>query len=439
MDKDLHKDLFGQIIALFYNLFLNQTDKTIEKTESISQSNFAFGNNKIQVKEIWFTSKTKEHIKIIIKYLNMLDETKSLCKDIPKEELEKLIFFIIDEKAMECNYLDATKIMVENDISLIECRKIDNKIEFAKEFYKDILELLNKKQITWFNLVPLMMIKLESFELDYDGITLIKRVDRKFWNEYEKKYPICSNYNIASFSIKNHSTSLYNDVVIMCKNKGSQEYAKLDAESKIKKFLSILFSFTSIKNNDSFSKSMHKGESWITQLPIQEGINILVSNCKSLLPYYLKCYVSEVDCNQVKEYYKKLEIMNEKMKNRIFVATSFINNAMNSDNSTDIFLNYYIALDALFGVNYKVEKSIEKGINLLISDSILKEKAKLLYKLRSELVHGGSRNIASWDGYENYYYKFKNNDILTDIEKIAFECLNKYPYMIDDSFFEEFN
>lgn len=441
MNDNMTQKLLGQIIALFNNIVLNQTDSTMQR--SIAILNLPMMGlseiHRMQAKEIWFTSKTEEHLKIIVKYLNVLDNTRLLCRDIPKKELEELILSIISTEAFRCSYLNADSIMFNQNITLIECRTINDKVEFAMEYYMDILKLLHSKQIHWLNAIPLIKIKMESFELGYDGIIIAKRCDKEFWNKFIEKYPICVNYDICSLNIQGHTTSLYNDVVVICKNYGSQKYAKLDAELKIKKFIAIFFSFVSVKNNHSFLKSEYSEKSWCIQLPLG-GNNHLTqgSYSQSLLPCYIRDYIENTDIEEIKNYYILFESMSEEIKNRLSTATTFINHAMNSNNSTDIFLNYYISLDALFGIECHVKKSIEAGIELLISDKVLRSKAKLLYKLRNELVHGGSKFIEEWSEYENYYHKFKDNDILADMEKIAFECLNKYPYKIDNTFFDMF-
>lgn len=432
--------MYGQIIALFKNLMLNQSNDTIHRTTSIlslpQQGLTEF--HRIQAREIWFTSKTEEHLKILVKYLNILNETRLICKDVPKKELEELILSTLSTEAFRCNYFSADSIMFKHDTSLLECRLIDDKITFAKEFFKDVIKKLKSKQTNWLNIIPLIKIKLNSFELEYDGITIIKRCDKEFWNNFTKNYSICTNYDICSLNIQGTVTSLYNDIVVLCKNFGSQKYAKLDAELKLKKFISILFSFISIENDYKFFKSEYTEKTWCIQLPLNSvGNNIQGSYSSNLLPCYIKDYIEDnVNINNIQEYYKLLETKSDIIKNRVLAATTYINQAMNSLNETDIFLNYYISLDALFGIEFRVEESIKKGVELLIEDTILKEKATLLYKLRNDLVHGGSRYIEEWSEFENYYHKFKNNDILTDIEKLAFECLNKYPYKITDSFFD---
>lgn len=441
MCNDINQKLFGQIIALFNNLIFNQTDNTIKRSISIlNLPMMGFSEiHRMQAKEIWFTSKTEKYLKIIIKYLTILEDTRLLCKGIPKKELEELILSVISTEAFRCSYLSTDSIMFKHNITLIECRKINDKIEFAREYYKDILKLLHSKQTNWLNAIPLIKIKTESFELGYDGIVIVKRCDKEFWKIYIEKYPICINYDICSLNIQGQVTSLYSDLVVICKNYGSQKYAKLDAELKIKKFIAVLFSFVSVENSQSFLKSEYFEKSWCIQLPLGGKDNLIQgSYSQNLLPCYIRNYIEDIDIMEIKNYYMQIDSMSEEIKNRFSTATTFINHAMNSNNSTDIFLNYYISLDALFGVEFYVEKSIEAGIDFLISDIVLKNKAKLLYKLRNELVHGGSRFIEEWSEYERYYHKFNDNNILFDIEKIAFECLNKYPYKIDNIFFDEF-
>ncbi len=435
-----YSKILGQIIALFKSLKLQKTDDTICQSASIlNEPMYGLSDfHRIQAKELWFSKKTEQYLKNIVQYLNIFEETRLICKGIPRNELEELIMSVISDEGIRCSYLYVDKIMFSELNSLFDCRVSDNPNTFAENFYNDLLKLINKKQINWFTIVPIMKIKLNSFNFEYDGLTIIKRSDKFFWNEFSNGCQTGIDYDICNLNMKHpsiRSMSLINDIVIVCKNKGSQKFAKLDTELKIKKFIVILFSFISIKNNYKFLKSEHTEKSYCVQLPfITDKNQITMLSFPQILPCYIRNYIdNDFDIEEVKNYYKFLEQKSEIIKNRVFVATNYINHAMNGTNDNDIFLNYYISLDALFGIQGNVGNSIENGINLVIENLILKSKSEFLYRLRNELVHGGIRYIEEWEEYEEYYHKFKS-DILTDIEKLAFSCLNKYPIKITDSF-----
>jgi hypothetical protein len=86
------------------------------------------------------------------------------------------------------------------------------------------------------------------------------------------------------------------------------------------------------------------------------------------------------------------------------------------------YLNFYIALDALYGVRGSVEASISAGIAGLHGPPEWSEKAGRLFDLRNEIVHGGSRHIAEWPDYARYRRHFGTRPE-SDMKRIAFAAL----------------
>ncbi len=433
--------LYGHIIALFKNLKFQCSENTIEESISILSISVVglFNNGRIQAREIYFTLETNDCLKKIVIHLKKLEKTKVICQNITNKELEKFILVLIEEEALRCSYLDSDKIMTLDQNSLFDCRSDKNPQIFAKLFYIDLVKLLHEKKVNWLNIVPIMKVRLDSFNLGYDDISIINRHDKNFWSQSSNHFKNGMDYDIYNFAMKDchfNRPSLENNILIICKNKGSQEFSKIDALLKIKKIISILFSFISVNNEYMLTKSSHTEKSVFTQFPSLTSNNHTTESMLSeISPCYIKEYFdSDFNVQNIKDYYCQLSKKNDEIKNRVFVATNYINHAMNGLNENDIFLNYYISLDALFGIKHQVGKSIERGINFIINDEILKSKSKYLYELRNDLVHGGIRYIEEWDKYEKYYNEFKS-DILTDIEKLAFECLNKYPFKIENNFF----
>lgn len=98
---------------------------------------------------------------------------------------------------------------------------------------------------------------------------------------------------------------------------------------------------------------------------------------------------------------------------------------MNSDD-IESYVNYYIALDALFGERGSVETSILNGLKELKLEKSDEDKASWLFDLRNDLVHGGSRCVKDWSKYQRYYRHFDSRPE-KDIERLAFSALNRAP------------
>lgn len=81
-------------------------------------------------------------------------------------------------------------------------------------------------------------------------------------------------------------------------------------------------------------------------------------------------------------------------------------------------MNYFITLDALFGQQGSVETSILEGVKDLNLDPPFVEKARWLFDLRNEIVHGGSRYISEWPKYVRYIQHFGSKPT-TDVQRLA--------------------
>lgn len=72
------------------------------------------------------------------------------------------------------------------------------------------------------------------------------------------------------------------------------------------------------------------------------------------------------------------------------------------------FLHNAIALDALFGEQNAVRESILAGLEKFASRiEKIRERGKLLYKLRNQLLHGESKSLESCPEYLEYYETFE--------------------------------
>lgn len=428
-------NIYGQILALFKSLKFEEPTRIYGSTPILSLPTFGTHELfRVQLRSVWHEKKTYYFLNNIISFLKVNKETKLLSSGLQNKELEELVLGIISKEALRCDYLNCDDVFLGRKGNLLECTSKQNPKEAAKWFFQQIKFILHREQTNWLNIVPLMNLSIDSFNFEEDGISIIKRGDKDFWTNLSSEFKTSVDFNIDKLSLDKNTVSMHNNIIIVCQSFGLKAYSKLDSELKIRKFLSILFSFLIIDEDIKLFKSMYKEESMCFQLP-SDTINntITVSNLTNILPHYINNF-KDINIQKVKEYYKKLTSRNEKIQRRVTTSANYINRAMNSSNDTDSFINYYIALDALFGVKGNVGKSIRLGIETITSDRSIQEKATYLYDLRNELIHGGCRFIEEWESFEEYYNKFKT-EILNDIEELTFFCLREYPFKIDNDYF----
>lgn len=85
---------------------------------------------------------------------------------------------------------------------------------------------------------------------------------------------------------------------------------------------------------------------------------------------------------------------------------------------TEACINYFVTLDALLGQRGSVEVSILAGLCTLGLGADQIEKARWLFELRGEIVHGGRRYIEEWSKYGNYVRHFRTKP-MRDVETLA--------------------
>jgi hypothetical protein len=90
------------------------------------------------------------------------------------------------------------------------------------------------------------------------------------------------------------------------------------------------------------------------------------------------------------------------------------------------FFNFFITLDALFGVQGSFEESILGGVRRVFKDDAAwLSRGRKLIQLRNELVHGGSSSIATWPAYDDYVRHFRSEP-LADVAIIATTSLREF-------------
>jgi len=112
-----------------------------------------------------------------------------------------------------------------------------------------------------------------------------------------------------------------------------------------------------------------------------------------------------------------------KRDNRFRVALQFLSLGwiLTGDQS---FMNWFIAIDALFGKKGGWEKAIKNGVDNRLSalNARSGDRIDLLMDIRHDLLHGRCSSVSSSEKYLPYRKRFKN-DPLKDIFVILRECL----------------
>jgi hypothetical protein len=112
----------------------------------------------------------------------------------------------------------------------------------------------------------------------------------------------------------------------------------------------------------------------------------------------------------------------DEMRRRVDVALEFIATSWMSPPRMRFF-NGAVAFDALFGVQFKVGKSIVAGVTKVASDiPDVSTRIALLLGMRNALLHGEAASIEETPDYRSYYEQF-DVDPVSDQHTILRTCL----------------
>ncbi|MGZ6416784.1 MAG: hypothetical protein ACXVDW_21570 [Bacteroidia bacterium] len=425
----LDKHISGQLIALTKEIKLtkpNNDECFISQFIAGNQIPFAFSGG-IDI-TWWYTQKAVDLAKAIASM--SINKYESL-KHGDVDEIAKSIKNTFTKICLDEDLFVGNDIFLRRKENLFEARAISDIPSFSEALWRKIYFNLKSTISDWCFIYPIPRIFSESFELEHDDLSIFKINDIAVWDQLAEEYPSVTEFKNFNGIFKDHQVSTFRKfdhgvyLVCKCKCKGTSSGAKLNASLIFKRFLSVLFSVFHKEERYSLLKSggqKYKVSAQFSHKESNSETGYIVSEIGELLPNYIKDYtISTETISLLKKWYELYSNLNSENKNRLEKSAHFINHGMNSGD-IESFINYFIALDALFGRRGEVERLILEGVMGCMLDEKWKHKAEWLFELRSELVHGGSRYVAEWEKYERYQKHFKSKPE-NDVEKLAFTCL----------------
>lgn len=117
----------------------------------------------------------------------------------------------------------------------------------------------------------------------------------------------------------------------------------------------------------------------------------------------------EIDIKMVDQF-NELAVAKEK-NSRLQVALEFLSDAWKNSAKLS-FINASIAMDALFGINGKVRKSILLGVEKFAKDiPNARDKYELILNIRNSLLHGENPSVESCLDYVEYFERYRSDPI----------------------------
>lgn len=272
-----------------------------------------------------------------------------------------------------------------------------------------------------------------SFVIPEADIHVLAKGDESAWMRLVDSGYCLGTWRPESPNLRRQSDQVYYprtdfDSILVATGHGTMNGTKTSGLLRLRELLAVVFAVASRKAKYSYMKSMGEPSTFCIQYPHETCADDSV--CRSDVDVFFPFYASKIDLDNssvglVADWYSNLAKKSAEQQGRIRKAAHFLNLGMCSKN-TEAFINCFVSMDALLGRRGSVEASILDGLAALGLDQVSVKKAKWLFELRNELVHGGSRSVDEWPRY-SYYVRFFRSDPMSDVLAIAQSALLDAP------------
>ena len=305
--------------------------------------------------------------------------------------------------------------------TLFQARSIKSVQEFARLLWERINNDLSTSISQWLVIVPLRRLICNSFELGYDGISLISPSDTARWRDLSTRYSIEPDWH--------HSNLTW----LACEVYGTNGSARESAARNMRTFIGVMFSNLYQRDKSILLYTDARPNSDSIQFPSRsrsESFTNYMAYIGTLFPSWGNdVTLSSSDIDEIKDWYTDLQALPLETQKRCTAAAHFLNYGIVSG-ELERFIHFFISLDALFGVRHNVEKMITRAIlDLYQAEPFWEYRSSRLFDLRSTLVHGGCTSIEEWGGFESYR-QHTNSEPSKDITNAAMKALRLSPQLL---------
>lgn len=425
--------LLRQIVRLTKSILLRPLDsKKRPSAQFIAGKHSPFGFPSGIGLTWWYSDDTFDAIDAVVL---LLTEKSRDFKDCDTESVVEVVTKTLQEVCVDNSIFKVDDVCFPRTQTLFECRA-----RTVPEFAASILDAaernLRELICTRCTLYAVPRFQVSSFTLENDTMHVIGKRDRAAWQRLIDK-----GYEFGGWTPEKPQLGGREDTafapssdfgcVLVAEELGTQKGARFSSILRFRKLMSVVFSVASRRAEHPYHKAIARSSEFCIQFPHKSaaGGKVTRSDCSALIPYYTSdISVDGQAVAEIRRWYEASEACSQDAQQRIEKGAHFLNRALNSDD-IESYINYFVALDALFGERGAVESSILKGVQSLGIDPRYSEKTRWLFDLRNELVHGGSRYITEWPKYTRYTRHFRTKP-LADIRSLAQLAVLKAPQIL---------
>lgn len=418
--------IYGKILALSKEYHFKKPSDGYERQFFTGDGPLPFSGIGLE----WWITKRGLHI--------LDDLTRMITASDPQlngdpDSFAKTIERVFETTIMDRALFDFDAVWRSEARTIFDIIRLNERV-FAQRFYPIIRNALLRSIAGWLVLVPLKRITAPSFALGHDGISLLASADTKTWAEISPRYPDAPLWDPRTGKTQRDPPSFRGEIAetwLLCEVAGTQRGARRTAARKMRTFLSVLFSHAITTSRVFLKKSAAQAARYAVQFPSKDsqvGVGYVWSGAQPLLPSISEdLHVTPDLLEEVRSWYAKRDAAASELQKRATTASHFIHYGVMTDD-LQRFIHFFVALDALFGIRGDVENTIVAGVTRSFHDSDPSgwtDRARRLFDLRNELLHGGSSVIEDWPGLEPYERHFRTEP-LADVALAVLTALRRF-------------
>ncbi len=396
--SSLQKKMLGQIVALTKNIRLI---KPTHRASYIAQ--FSVGKQSAWQLlgsfgiEWWHTNESFRAREAIA---DLLICSASEFSDCDSESVEEAIDDTLHEICVDKRMFEGDEVCFAKKPTLFDCRTGTDVASFARGVHEAIVETVRLRLTRWCVAHPIPRICGETFDISSWSVGAIDKDDKAAWEKLHEKGYATQHWSLPTGNFlpdgRTYFSALHYRYVLVAEAVGTQKGAKFSAEQRFKTLAAVMCACLSDQRGIVLQEASERPHRHSIQFPQTDrsALGATIGEITPVIPYYIRDHQLEnQDITAIQQWFAFVLAMPHETRHLAEKCAHFVNRAMNVDGE-ESYLNFYRALDALYGVRGLVEASISAGIAGLHGPPEWSEKAGRLFDLRNEIVHGGSRHIA---------------------------------------------
>jgi hypothetical protein len=417
------KDAHGMVLSVLKHIYIKQPKEYICAMHFPPEKGQVEGGLSSSNGTDWWTTWTTkialENMAIALKKFNATLEAGAL--ETYSECILELIHELSADKALFSSNIMAHSRQCS---TLFDAVIVKNKSELSAQLYslfeKSCLDSIESRIVGY----PLWGIHGPSFNIKPLGLNFVSTANPiapSGLEEYSKglgKLDLrAGTWGRNRFGESNPSAWLFYEAVT-CKTNAGKFAAK-----SFKLLLALLFSL-SAETYPLILNDTEKTQSSRILLAAKSGRCSFLPVEPLMPPITIKYQITEATIRLVQRWMEHFASAAQEQKQRALVSSDFLHRAFFSK-GVEEFVFLFIALDGLYGLRGKVERSILDAISQLDPAGGWRSRGAKLFDLRSELIHGSAASLQEWSGLSAYLRQYKSYP-KSDLQKITCRAFNQF-------------